>query len=100
MIFKKTVENFVCAHCGNAMHGEGYTNHCSQCLWSKHVDVNPGDRSETCAGLMEPSVVEQKRKQWRIYHVCQRCGFGRWNMVQEGDNFETLVDIMKKRELS
>ena len=31
----------------------GYTNHCSQCLWSKHVDINPGDRSPE---LLQPSV--------------------------------------------
>jgi hypothetical protein len=40
--FQKTVEDFVCEHCGHPVAGNGYTNHCSQCLWSKHVDDNSG----------------------------------------------------------
>jgi hypothetical protein len=53
-VFKKTKEDFVCEHCGKPVVGNGYTNHCPECLWSKHVDVNPGDRAATCLGLMEP----------------------------------------------
>ncbi|MBR6751902.1 MAG: RNHCP domain-containing protein, partial [Alphaproteobacteria bacterium] len=42
--FVKRVENFTCAHCGAEVFGNGYTNHCPKCLWSRHVDNNPGDR--------------------------------------------------------
>ncbi|WP_265181671.1 RNHCP domain-containing protein [Geomicrobium sp. JCM 19055] len=31
-----------------------YRNHCPSCLYSKHVDVIPGDRASTCHSLMEP----------------------------------------------
>lgn len=47
--FTKTVEDFICAHCGTHVRGNGYTNHCPECLWSKHVDNNPGDRDQNVA---------------------------------------------------
>ena len=52
--FQRTIEDFTCEQCNFAVKGNGYTNHCPKCLWSKHVDVNPGDRAATCGGLMEP----------------------------------------------
>lgn len=45
-------EDFVCEVCGTKVKGTSYTNHCPNCLWSKHVDQNvPGDRAELCHGL-------------------------------------------------
>ena len=58
--FQRTKEDFTCEKCGLVVKGSGYTNHCSRCLWSKHVDVNPGDRQTTCQGFMEPVGVELK----------------------------------------
>jgi len=51
--FQKRIEDFVCERCGAFVKGTGYTDHCPECLWSKHVDVNPGDREAECGGLME-----------------------------------------------
>ena len=56
--FNRRIEDFTCEHCGTEVHGNGYTNHCPNCLWSKHVDINPGDRAADCGGLMEPIAVE------------------------------------------
>ena len=38
----------------------GYScrNHCPNCLYSKHVDKNPGDRQEDCHGMLEPIGIE------------------------------------------
>ena len=52
--FQRTKEDFTCEKCNLVVNGSGYTNHCPRCLWSKHVDVNPGDRQATCQGFMEP----------------------------------------------
>ena len=60
--FQRKKENFVCEHCGQEVIGNGYTNHCPSCLHSKHVDINPGDRAETCGGLMEPVDLELKTR--------------------------------------
>ena len=50
--FTRVVEDFTCGQCGAAVTGDGYTNHCPLCLWSRHVDINPGDRAAECGGLM------------------------------------------------
>lgn len=91
--FQRTRENFVCQHCGYSVVGNGYTNHCSQCLWSKHVDINPGDRQETCQGLMEPMMVEMKQGEYYLTHRCQICGFVRKNKVNPQDNFDQVIAL-------
>ncbi len=99
MTFKKNVENFVCEKCGEANVGNGFTNHCRKCLWSKHVDIDPGDRKETCGGMMEPVEVEIRNKEYRVKQRCQKCGFERWAPVTKEDNFEEILSISKKKEL-
>lgn len=52
-----TNNGFVCENCGckvRPLTKGGYRNHCPHCLYSKHVDINPGDRASECGGLMEP----------------------------------------------
>jgi hypothetical protein len=73
--------------------GDGYTNHCPQCLWSKHVDVFPGDRKEECGGMMEPIRVEVKNREYTIIHKCTKCGVEKPNKAVEDDNFDMLVQI-------
>ena len=92
-MFKKTIENFVCQKCGFSVEGDGYTNHCPQCLWSKHVDVFPGDRTEKCEGMMEPIRVEVKKGNYTIIHKCQKCGVEKPNKGVKNDNFDMLVQI-------
>lgn len=89
--FQRTKEDFICEKCGQLVHGSGYTNHCTQCLWSKHVDVNPGDRKATCLGLMEPIGVELKDGKYVILHRCTLCGFEKRNKASDDDNFESIL---------
>jgi len=91
--FKRTIEDFVCKNCGFMVEGNGYTNHCPQCLWSQHVDINPGDRLETCGGMMEPIRVEVKNREYTIVHKCKICGALRKNKAVKDDNFEQLLQI-------
>lgn len=93
MTFKKTVENFVCEHCQHQNIGNGFTDHCERCLWSKHVDVDPGDRTESCGGGMEPIGVKLENRVWRIKNKCNVCGFERWAPVLPNDDFEKVLDI-------
>ena len=72
--FQKTVENFVCEHCGAKVVGNGYTDHCPVCLWGKHVDVNPGDRASDCCGAMKPMGISYKNSETRIEYKCEKCG--------------------------
>ena len=91
MTFKRTKENFICEHCGETVVGNGYTNHCPVCLWSKHVDIDPGDRAEACSGMMEPIDTRIKNKELGIRQRCIKCGFERWNRIEKGDNQELLT---------
>lgn len=75
--FVKNDSGFVCSHCGKKVEPLGYTsrNHCPFCLWSRHVDVNPGDRAAECGGDMEPvRVFPDARRGYVIVHRCQKCG--------------------------
>lgn len=95
--FKKVKENFTCENCGEGIDGDGYTNHCPHCLYSKHVDVNPGDRANVCCGLMEPVGTEEKEGEWRVVQKCVKCGEVRKNKLSMTDNFDHLVQIAKKQ---
>lgn len=80
--FTKNDASFVCAHCGKEVLPLGYSsrNHCPFCLWSLHVDVNPGDRAEECHGQLKPIRVEiDSKKGFVIVHKCEKCGAIRRN---------------------
>ena len=75
------------------MEGNGYTNHCPECLWSKHVDVFPGDRAEVCHGLMEPIGQEIKAGSHDILYRCVKCKIERRNKVAKEDNRDILATL-------
>lgn len=93
--FQRTIENFTCENCGTQVVGNGYTNHCPNCLCSKDVDINPGDRMSTCGGIMMPLSVEVKNKNYVILHKCKKCGKERKNKTAPNDNFDAILKIMK-----
>jgi len=95
-LFQKKVEDFVCEKCGTEIKGSGYTNHCHKCLWSKHVDINPGDREAVCCGLMEPIDIELKDGIFYVVHKCIKCPHIRKNKLEKGDNFDVAVKIREK----
>lgn len=92
--FQRKIEDFVCQNCGHKVKGTGYTNHCPKCLYSKHVDINPGDRAEACRGLMEPVGVEQKHGELVLIHKCQKCDAKRKVKVNKDDDFEEVLKIL------
>ena len=59
--FNMIDESFICENCGKKVTKLGYTarDHCPYCLYSKHLDINPGDRECTCHGLMKPIGIEK-----------------------------------------
>ncbi|MFH1829699.1 MAG: RNHCP domain-containing protein [Pseudomonadota bacterium] len=76
--FQVVNEGFVCEHCGKDVPPTAKTaprNHCPFCLWCKHVDINPGDRANTCQGMMRPiGIYTHTQKEYVILHQCERCG--------------------------
>ncbi len=90
MPFTRRVENFTCHHCGSFNVGDGYTNHCSTCLHSKHVDVDPGDRAADCRGDMAPVDVLLERGRHVLVHRCQRCGVQRRCRTSKCDDLDSV----------
>lgn len=91
--FQRTEEDFHCLHCGLFVKGNGYTNHCPRCLWSRHVDIRPGDRAETCGGLMEPLGIDTKGGEYMITHKCEKCGTQKHNSTSPEDNIERIIEL-------
>ncbi|MGN0919782.1 MAG: RNHCP domain-containing protein [Alphaproteobacteria bacterium] len=91
--FTRTTEDFECAFCGTHVKGNGYTNHCPECLSSLHVDVNPGDRACACRGLMLAEGWEQKKGQEYIIQKCEKCGYTHKNKISPNDNREAIVAV-------
>jgi hypothetical protein len=61
-----------------------YRSHYPACLFSKHVDIDPGDRASTCRGMMRPERVEHRGgKGLVLVHRCVVCGFVRPNRIAE-----------------
>lgn len=96
--FQRRIEDFVCEHCGVQVHGNGYTNHCPECLWSKHVDEQPGDRAAKCGGMMKPCMLEGSSPEYDLVHVCEMCGYTHRNRVVAGDNATAVLGVAKTRE--
>jgi hypothetical protein len=96
MSFIKNKEDFVCENCGFNNLGNGYTNHCSKCLYSKHVDNDPGDRLNACSGLMGPIYVSYTNKDMHVIHKCVVCNFEKRNILNQDDSVEAMIGIQKK----
>jgi len=95
--FTRLIEDFVCEHCKNKVKGNGFTNHCSACLYSKHVDNNPGDRTSDCGGLMQPISIQTKGLEYIITHKCLKCGHVKKQKSSPDDNFEEMLKIEKNK---
>ena len=94
-------ETFVCRVCGRTVvpegAGSGHRNHCPNCLCSRHLDIEPGDRASDCGGVMEPIAVwVRKNGEWAIVHRCRVCGALSSNRVAADDNPMKLMSIAMK----
>ncbi|MFA6305054.1 MAG: RNHCP domain-containing protein [Patescibacteria group bacterium] len=96
--FQKKVEDFICANCGAEVKGNGYTNHCPICLYSAHVDNNPGDRASICGGLMKPIGLELEKDVYKIKFYCLKCEVIRRNKTASGDDFTKLIELSKMKK--
>lgn len=93
MSFTRTIEDFTCEQCGASVQGNGFTNHCPTCLWSKHVDVEPGDRAANCGGMMKPIAIEGTSPKYRIVHRCVACGLERRVDSVANDSTDALIAL-------
>ena len=74
----------------NVKYNNTYVKYC----FSKHVDKNPGDRQETCHGVLEPVSLEiDSKKGYVIVFRCKKCGAIRKNKVAEDDNMDLVIKL-------
>lgn len=90
--------SFTCIRCkshiASASFGTRHRNHCPLCLWSRHLDEQPGDRSCPCRSPMEPISIEVRQDgEWAIIHRCSGCGLIRTNRVAGDDHTLSLLSL-------
>ncbi len=97
--FTKNDSGFICVNCKKQVLPLKYTSrdHCPFCLCSIHIDINPGDRLNTCLGLLVPTDLEfNQNKGYVLKYKCQKCGKVHSNKTAEDDNKEQLLKVSNK----
>jgi hypothetical protein len=93
-------DSFICKNCGEVVPekapGTQNRNHCPHCLYSRHVDIDRGDRKSRCGGMMKPiGIVTRDDGEQLIVHQCQGCGNIMKNRVAGDDNEELIAHLSK-----
>ena len=90
-------EEFICENCGKKVKKLIYTarDHCPYCLYSKHVDINPGDRLNECKGLLKPIGIEKFKDSFKIIYVCKNCKQTHKNIMAKDDDMDKIIEISK-----
>lgn len=95
--FFKNDNEFICENCGKKVEKLNYTtrDHCPYCLYSKHVDINPGDRANMCKGLLKPIGIEKYKDTYKILYKCEKCNNEHKNIMANDDNMDMIIEISK-----
>ena len=98
-LFSKNDNSFICENCNKLVSTLKYTSrdHCPYCLYSKHVDINPGDRLNTCLGLLKPISIEKYKDTYKIIYKCIKCNKIHKNIMANDDNMDTIIDLSVKK---
>ena len=94
--FTKNDAGFVCEHCKREVSPLGYTSrdHCPYCLYSKHVDVLPGDRANPCRGLLKPvQTLPDAKRGFIVLYRCESCGKAHRNAAARDDDSDLLIRL-------
>ena len=93
--FNELDEGFICENCGKNVKPLGYSSrdHCPYCLYSKHVDINPGDRLNPCKGLLKPIELEKYKDTYKIIYKCLKCSQIHKNIIATDDNMDLIISL-------
>ena len=94
-LFSKNDNFFTCENCGKEVTPLNYTSrdHCPYCLYSKHVDINPGDRLNTCKGLLKPIGIEKFKDTYKIIYKCNKCKTLHKNIMANDDDMNKIIEL-------
>lgn len=90
-------EEFICENCHKEVKKLNYTarDHCPYCLYSKHVDINPGDRQNPCQGLLKPISIEKFKNTYKIIYKCQKCHKNHKNIMATDDDYNIIIELSR-----
>lgn len=93
--FKMIDESFICTNCNKQVNLLLYTarDHCPYCLYSVHVDNNPGDRLSNCHGLLIPTGIEKYKLGYKILYKCNKCGEVKKNISALDDDMDKIIEL-------
>ena len=93
--FNMIDEEFVCENCNKEVKKLNYTarDHCPYCLFSKHLDIFPGDRKNTCHGLLQPIGIEKFKNTYKIIYKCKKCNEKHKNIMANDDSFDKIIEL-------
>lgn len=93
--FNEIDEEFICENCGKKVEKLIYSSrdHCPYCLYSKHVDILPGDRLNTCMGLLIPIEIEKFKDTFKIIYKCNKCNKLHKNIIAKDDNYDLIINL-------
>ncbi len=88
-------ESFICENCGKKVSKLNYTarDHCPYCLYSKHVDIAPGDRLNKCMGLLKPIGIEKFKDSYKIIYECCKCHEKHKNIMANDDDMNIIIEL-------
>ena len=90
-------EEFIWENCNNLVKQLKYTarDHCPNCLYSKHLDIMPGDRLNDCHGLLKPIGIEKFKDTYKIIYKCEKCNMLHKNIMAKDDNMDLIIELSK-----
>lgn len=97
--FTKNDEGFICKNCKKQVLPLKYTSrdHCPFCLCSIHIDILPGDRQNSCLGILKPIDLEYtQNKGYVIVYKCLKCGEVHKNKVAIDDDKTQINKVSNK----
>ncbi|MDD2434708.1 MAG: RNHCP domain-containing protein [Bacilli bacterium] len=88
-------EAFICENCSESVEPLKYSarDHCPHCLYSKHVDINPGDRNNNCHGLLIPIGIEKFKDTYKIIYKCNKCNETHKNIIANDDQMDLIIEL-------
>ena len=97
--FNELDEEFICLNCGKKVDKLEYSSrdHCPHCLYSLHVDINPGDRQNNCKGLLKPIDLEKFKDTYKIIYKCEKCNQLHKNIIAKDDNYEEIIKLTNNK---
>lgn len=93
--FTNNDNEFICENCNKKVDKLYYTSrdHCPYCLYSKHIDIFPGDRQNKCLGLLKPISIEKYKNTYKIIYKCNKCNEIHKNIMANDDNFDLIIKL-------